>query len=217
MRSEILASRIVQHVVGLPERVDEARVVLGDVEQALVRYDDQGVDVLSKKVDALRRRFEPPPSFTVKRPRDDGDRQDAEFSCDGSHYWSAASARTTTHSRSDEEHVEVLNRLFDLVAILLDGFRTDARPRSGAEPLGEVASCLNLVRCHVGGECLAIRIDGDELDALNTARHHVVDGVATAAADTENANPGFLIHVVVEGEPGAERSFHLVPPEGLWF
>jgi hypothetical protein len=36
-------------------------------------------------------------------------------------------------------------------------------------------------------QCLGIGVDADELDTLDLARHHVLDGIAPASADSDHA------------------------------
>jgi hypothetical protein len=45
---------------------------------------------------------------------------------------------------------------------------------------------------------LRIRVDGDKLDILDAFADHVVDRVATAAADADDANLGFFVGSAVE-------------------
>ena len=63
MRSEMPRVGVVEHVVGHLEGVDERGVVLGDVEEPLVRDDDERVDGLLRRLDALAR-----PTYIRLRP-----------------------------------------------------------------------------------------------------------------------------------------------------
>src|SRR5690606_32606627 len=102
----------------------------------------------------------------------------------------------------------------DLALALGGGLGADRRAGAGAEPLREVPPDLDLDGGLVGLERLRVGVDGDELDAADAPREHVVDGVAAASAYADDADLRFLLRAVVECEP--VRKVHGgVPPESV--
>ena len=71
----------------------------------------------------------------------------------------------------------------------------------GAEPLGQLCADLQLVRRRVELQRLQIRIDDDELDAVEAGGHHAIHGVAAAAADAHDLDAGACADLIVECQP----------------
>jgi len=59
-----------------------------------------------------------------------------------------------------------------------------------AEPLGQLVADLDLRPGPVAVEGLEVRVDGDELDALDAVLDHPVDGVAAAPAEADDLDLG---------------------------
>ena len=132
---------LAQHVVGLAERVEDARAALDDREQLLVRDHDQRVDHLAQAVDALLRLARALRALELERARDDADRQRADLVLgDLGDHGRGAGAGAAALARGDEDHVGALERLLDVVARLGRGALPDLRVGAGAEALGEPAS-----------------------------------------------------------------------------
>jgi hypothetical protein len=74
----------------------------------------------------------------------------------------------------------------DLLQALLGGAAADVGVRAGAEALGQRVAELDLVGSHVGVERLHVGVAHDELDAVEVAADHGVDGVATAPTDADD-------------------------------
>jgi hypothetical protein len=68
---------------------------------------------------------------------------------------------------------------------LFGGGRADLGLRPGAEPFGHVGAHLDAALRTRARERLGVGVGDDELDAPETRRNHVVDGVAAGSADTE--------------------------------
>ena len=195
------ARRVVKHLVGLAERLDQAGVLIGDVEQALVRDDDERVDVLAEQFDALGGRRHAALPLALEGLRHNGDGQDVELLGDGGHHGRAAGARAAAHAGRDKDHVEVVDGLLDLLAALFERLRTRAGACARAKPFRDHAPGLDLLRRLVFGERLRVGVHRDKLHAAADALlDHVVDGVATSAANADDADLGFFVRVIVERE-----------------
>src|SRR3954451_24783031 len=108
---------LAQDVVGLAERLEDRRAALDDVEQLLVRDDDERVDDLAQPRDALVGLAHPLRALEVERLRDDAARERADLVLgdlrdDGRRAGAGAAAL----ARRDEHHVRALQRLLDVVA-----------------------------------------------------------------------------------------------------
>jgi hypothetical protein len=77
----------------------------------------------------------------------------------------------------------------DLVDRLLGCGTADLRLRAGAEPLGDRHAHLDDALGLGHRERLGVGIGDDEVDALEPARDHVVDGVAAGTAGPEHGDP----------------------------
>ena len=83
---------------------------------------------------------------------------------------------------------ESAERLGDLLGVLLGRALADRRVAAGAEAAGDLVADADLVRRVRLEQGLGVRVAGDELDAHHLGPDHPVDGVAAAAADTDDAN-----------------------------
>src|SRR3954462_378447 len=178
---------LTQDVVGLAERLEDGRTALDDVEELLVRDDDQRVDDLAQAGDALVGLAHPLRALEVERLRDDahGERTDLvlrDLGDDGRGARAGAAALTGR----DEHHARALERLLDVVARLRRGALADVRIRSGAETLGELRADVQL---EVGVRHLArlgVRVGRDELHAGEPGVAHPVHGIGATAADADD-------------------------------
>src|SRR5699024_2763364 len=108
------------------------------------------------------------------------------------HYRRRAGAGTAAHAAGDEQHVRALDRLADTIAVLLGRLPADGRISAGAEAAGDVHAHLHE---HVGFaafQMLCVGIGADEVHTFNTTLDHMVDGVATAAPDTDHLDDRFV-------------------------
>ena len=186
---------LAQDVVGHPEGLLDRGAALDDLEQLLVRDDDQRVDVGAELVDALHRLLHPLVALELERLGDDADGQRADLLLgDLGDHGGGAGAGAAALARGDEDHVGALERLLHLVARL--GRRACAHVGVGAraEALGEVVADRKLDVGVAGLKRLDVRVDGDELDALEACVHHARYGVGAAAAGAHH-----LDHCQVRG------------------
>ena len=161
-------------------------MLVAHLEQALVRDDDDRVDLVLQLADAVIGLHRTAATFETERARDHADRERADLLRDLRDHRRAARAGATALARGDEHHVGALQHLFDLGAVLLGGLPTDLGIGAGAETPRERATDVEL---HVGvrqEERLRVGVDRDELDALEPGIDHAVDRVAATAADADD-------------------------------
>mgnify|MGYP000929953377 CR=1 FL=1 len=177
--------RLAQDVIGNLESVGEGNLLIGRVFQALVGNDDKAVDLAAQLLDTLLGLRHTLTSLESERLRDDADSQHALLTRDLRHDGGRAGAGAAAHAGGDEHHVRVLERLADLVAALLGRLASDIGVRARALSVRQLLADLNLISGTRRGQCLLVRVDGDELHALDAGAHHPVDHVVAAAADTD--------------------------------
>ena len=182
IRSVIPCTPLPEHVVGHPERVDDRRLLLDHLEEAVVLDHDQRVDALAKLVDPTFRLVGAPAALEPERLRHDADRESIQLSRELGDDRRPAGAGAAALAGGHEDHVGALERLLQLVATLRRGRLADLRVRPGSEASRGLRPDVDLdvgVR-HL--ERLGVGVHADELDARQTGVDHSVDGVRPAAA-----------------------------------
>ena len=112
--------------------------------------------------------------------------KDTQFLGDLRHDRSTAGTGTTPHASGDEDHVGALQQLDDTLTVFHRRLAAHFRVGASAKPLGDFTAQL---QDSLGGhalERLSIGVGADELDAFDVALDHVIDGVTTAAANTDH-------------------------------
>ena len=127
-------------------------------------------------------------ALEAERLGDDADRQRAQVTGDLGDDRRGAGAGPTTHAGGDEDHVRVLERLGDLLRVLLGGALADARVAAGAEAARDLVADADLVGRIRLEQRLRVGVDRDELDAHQLRADHPVDGVAASAAHADHAD-----------------------------
>ena len=97
-----------------------------------------------------------------------------------------AGAGAAALARGHEDHVRALERLLDLVAALVGRAVADVRARARAEAARELVADLKLDVGVAHLQRLGVRVDRDELDALQARVDHAVHGVGATAADADD-------------------------------
>ena len=156
---------LAQHVVGHHERLWHRRLLVADREQAVVRDDDEGVDLARQLRDALLRLLAALGALEAERPRDDGDRERVEVLRELRDERRAAGAGAAAHAGGDEHHVGALERVLELFAGLLGGSAADLRVAAGAEPARDLLADANAGLGAAAEERLSVGVDADELHA----------------------------------------------------
>src|SRR5207249_11999994 len=102
-------------------------------------------------------------------------------------------AGAPTHARRDEDHVAVFDQLVELGAALVGRVAALGPVAARAEATGELAADVHLDVGVAALQRLHVRVDRDELDALQRGRDHPVHRVAAATAATDDLDPGASI------------------------
>ena len=182
-----------EHFVGHLERVEDARLLIGDGQQTVVGNDNQRVDLLLQSLNAGVGLHGPAATLEGERSGDHADRQRSEATGDLGDHRCRARSGAATLAGGDEDHVGALDHLFDLFGVRLGGVATDLGIAAGAETAGEVASDVELEIGVAHQQRLRIGVDGDELHALQSGIDHPVDGVDTATADPHDLDDGEIV------------------------
>ena len=197
-----------QHLVGGAERVHQAHGGVAELQQAVVRDDDEGVARLAQRLDAGLGLSAAALALEGERAGDDTDGQRAELARDAGHDRCATGAGAAALACGHEHHVGALEHFFDLVLVVLGGLAADLGVGAGAETAGEFTADVELDVGVAHQQRLRVGVDRDELDSLESLFDHPVDGIHTAAADTDDLDDG---EVVVRGRHGLSPSFDLKP------
>ena len=127
-------------------------------------------------------------AFELERLGDHADGEDAELRGGARDHRRRAGAGAAAHAGGDEHHVAAGEMGADLVQRLFGGGLADLGLGAGAETFGEVGAELDAVLGARAGQRLRVGVGDDELDALEAAVDHVVDGVAAGAADADHGD-----------------------------
>ena len=175
-----------QHLVGGRERLEHADAPIADLQQAVVRYDDEGVDLVLEGGDTLLGLGGPTLAFKAERLGDNTDRQCSYRLGDAGHDGSAAGAGSAPLARGHENHVRTGEGLFDFFGMVFGCPAAYLRVGAGAETSREFPSDVELDVGVAHQERLGVCVDGDELDSTQAKFDHPVHGVDAATADAHN-------------------------------
>ncbi len=170
-----------QHVVRSGIRFEPRDLAAEDLDQLVVRDDDQRVDLLLQLLDAELRDLLAL-AFEAERPRHDRNGEDPQPLGDFRNDRRGAGSRSAAHPGGDEQHVGALDDLGDAILVLDRGVAADLGTRPRAETAREVRAELQLRARGALLERLRVGIGDDELDALHAPLDHVLDRIAAAAA-----------------------------------
>ena len=129
-------------------------------------------------------------AFEHERLGDDRHGQDAHLARDFGDDRAGAGAGAAAHAGGDEHHVRALERLGNLCALFIRSLTAGFRLGAGAE--AGLAETQFLVR-NAALQRLRVRVGRQEFNAHHAFANHVIDGVATGAADADHLDHGFRI------------------------
>ena len=115
------------------------------------------------------------------------------------HDGSGARARSAAFAGSHEDHVGTGERIADVGTRLLRGLGADLGVRPGTEPARELLADMDRAVGIGHEQSLTVRVDGDELDALDAGLDHAVDGVRSAAANADDLDHSQVVGSCVFG------------------
>ena len=186
---------LAQHVVHHAEGVHDGRLLGDHVLEPVVGDGDERVDLVLELRAGLLGVQPAAGALEAEGLGHDADGQRAQVAGDLRDDRRRAGAGAAAHARGDEHHVRVLERLGDLLGVLLRGALADARVAARAQAAGDLVADADLVR-RVGLEQrLRVRVHGDELDTHHLRPDHAVDGVAAAATDADDPDEREVLRV----------------------
>ena len=200
-----------QHLVGGGEGLEHRDAAVADLEQAVVRHHDEGVDLVLQARDTLLGLRLAALALEAERLGDDTDGEGADRLRDARDDGCAAGAGAAALARGDEDHVGAGERLFDLLGVVFGGAPADLGVGARAESASEVAPDVELDVGVAHQQRLRVGVDRDELDPAQAEFDHSVDGVDTAAADTDDLDDGEVVLVCRHDRP----SVRTLNPEPL--
>ena len=169
----------VRHLEGVVDR----GLLVGDVEQPVVRYHDERVDLVAQLLDAHVRLAYPAPALEGEGQRDDGDDERAGLLRDSRDDGRGPGAGASAHSGGDEDHIRPFDDGAQLLARLHSRFAADLRIGARAEPLRQLLAEDDAARSLGELEVRDVGVRGDEFDACDAAADDVVQRVVARAAD----------------------------------
>ena len=183
---------LMQHLVRNAERLDHARPLADDLQEPVIRDDNERIDALLEVRDARFRIAHPLLALKGERLGHNRDGQRALFAGNFRHDRRAARARAAAHARGDKHQVSTLECTRDFLAGFLCAAATDFRHRACAQTLGDFLTNLDF-RLRAGHlQSLHVGIDGDELHAAQAGFDHAVDRVAAAAAASHDLDGSII-------------------------
>ncbi|CAB4950364.1 unannotated protein [freshwater metagenome] len=182
-----------QHLVGHLERVEHAGLLIRHREQAVVRNDDERVDLLLQALHTGVGLYGTTASLEAERAGDhtDGERVHAARHLGDDRGRTGAGAATL--AGGDEHHVGALDHLFDLVAMRLGSIATHVGVATGTETAREVAPDVEFDVGITHQQRLGIGVDRDELNTLQPCVDHAVNGVDATTADADHLDDGEIV------------------------
>ncbi len=126
---------------------------------------------------------------TVKRAHLAGERGDDR---------SRAGAGSAAQTGGDEHHVRAFQGFDDLVGIFERGLAADVGIGARAQAVGQLHAELNLHRSFRTLQRLQVGVGDNELHAFQVRLDHAIDGVAAAAANSDDLDLGAVQQLFVE-------------------
>ena len=206
--------RLTQYVVRDLECVGKGDLLVGRMLEALVRDDDERVDLGLELFDARFRLRHAAAAFKTEGLRHDADGQDARLARDLGNNGRAARTGAAAHAGGDEDHIGVLERLGDLVAALLGALAADLGVGACALAVGQLFADLDLIGSGRHVERLLIGVDCDKVDAARAGAHHAVDHVVAAAANADDFDLYYVLRTGLQSECHVGSSCNLLYGQG---
>jgi hypothetical protein len=182
-----------QHLVRGLEGVEHGGAGCGDGQQPVVRDDDEGVDLLAQRGDALLGLGGAAAALEREGAGDHADGERAEGPGDPGDHGRAAGAGAAALAGGHEHHVRALDDLLDLLRVVLGGLLAHLGVGPGAQTARQFAADVQLDVGVAHQQRLRVGVDRDELDTLESDLDHPVDRVDAAAADAHDFDDGEVV------------------------
>ena len=172
----------------------EADLLIRYILQALVRNNDQGVNIFLELINACVCLFHALLAFKTKRSGNNADSQNAHFPCDLCDNRCTAGTRAAAHACGNEHHIGTTQCLRDIILCFIHGALTDFRVAACAQTLCQLFANLDF-RCGFGfRQSLSVCIDGNEFHPIQAVFNHSIYCVVAAAANTDYFNLRHITH-----------------------
>ena len=112
----------------------------------------------------------------------------------------SAGAGAAAHASGDEHHLGTFQCIGDLILAFLRCTLADLRVSTSAAALGQLCAKLNLLGSLGVDQCLLVGIHCYKFNAIQASFNHAVHSIAAAAANTDNLNVGYILHLFIENE-----------------
>ena len=188
---------LVENIIGHAEGFGEGGFFIGQTEQVLVGDDDQRINHLLQRLNALFGLTHAFCALELERLGDNTDGQNAKFAgglCDDR---CGAGSGAAAHASGDKAHMRPRQMINDLFNALFSSSGADRGPRAGAKTFGDFHAKLNAAVRIALTQGLCVGICHHEINPVELLFDHVVDRVATGPTNTENGDPG--LKVVMSG------------------
>ena len=184
---------VVEHLIRGAEGLHHGKLGFTELQQAVVRDDDDGVADFLEVLNALQRLAGAALALKGERAGHHTDGQRAHFLGDASHDRSRAGARAAALAGGDEHHVGPLQGFLDFLLVVFGRSPPNLGVRTRTEAAGGLASDVELGVGIGKQQRLGVGVDCNKLDALQAFLDHAVDGVDAAAADSDDADHGEVV------------------------
>mmetsp|Transcript_36806 Transcript_36806/g.37091 ORF Transcript_36806/g.37091 Transcript_36806/m.37091 type:complete len:355 (+) Transcript_36806:252-1316(+) len=158
-----------------------------DLEEFVVRNDNDGIGRIVQSIDRRGRLIHSPPSLEAKRFGNDRHRQRAALFGDLCHHRSSPTPGTATHTTRHKNHIGPTNHGGDIGLALLRRQSPNLRISPGAQSSCHVDPNVENVGtpCFRASQSLRVRVDRPVFHAEHFCFHHAVNGVASSSADPD--------------------------------
>ena len=184
---------LVQHVIGKREGFGESGLFVRQTEEVLVRNDDQRVDDLLQRLDAVFGLTHALGAFELEGLGHDADGQHAQFTRGLRDDRSRPGAGAAAHASGDEAHMRARKVVDDLLDALFGSGGADRGARACAQTFGHFDAQLHAVLGLRLLQRLRVGVGHDEINTVKLLFDHVIDRVAACPANTEDGDTGFQI------------------------
>jgi hypothetical protein len=171
-----------ENLVSQTEGVFNAGFLVDKLEKAVVRDDNQGIDLGHQILKSFLSNLVAMTAFKTEGFGDYGDGQGAALLGYLSYNRDRAGARAAAHTGGDEDHIRTGNCLPNLINAFFSCFVPHKVITAGTKTAGNPLTELYAHGCFSHRQRLGIRIHNDEFNTTNLFTYHAGHGIAAAAA-----------------------------------
>ena len=177
---------LTEHIIRNLKRVCQRDLLVSGIFQAVIRDNQQGVNLSEELPDTGVGLYHPAVSFELEGLRHDTDGQNSGFLGNIRHGRCSTRTGAAAHAGGNKHHVRVFQHSGNGIAALFGGPSADLRIRTRALTFRNFFTDLDLLVRIRNRQSLLIGVDRNELDTLGAVFHHAVDNIIAGSADTNN-------------------------------